>query len=1131
MVYLVTKSNNIKASFMLFVPKLHEPVLSGGEEAFSNPLAPPGEAIVDDRPQRLTNADFRKLIMTPRAPGGSQKETTTGTSTGTKTPGTEPPTQRRENKDDARAAERKKKKSYYAKIKKEEEEKMAELAEKYRDRAKERRDGKNPDYQAEDPTQAGMGGYRAVAPDLKSGLDAAERRKQMIQESKFLGGDMEHTHLVKGLDYALLQKVRSEITLKESEIKIDVERPDPPEDPPKEVKKPPPPPPVPVVPIQEEDELVFKTNVGRRIFGSIFNPKPAEFNDLFLTGRMAYAIDLDDDVAESDIPTTVIRSKADLQGIEANRAPADDSIYGEIGEYVPSVGKANDREKDRGVDKDRDRERGRERERGHERDRRDRDKERGGERDRERDKDRRDRDRDRDRERDRHDRDKEHDRDRKPRSYFGRSAHEEVKGEMRAAEERLQTQWPTTNDMKADKQVSQIPQPGTQLAQTQLQQSQQQLVPHAQQTPKRVSSLLAGNDYYTECYPGMAEMQDAIDDSDDEADYTKMDMGNKKGPVGRWDFDTQEEYSDYMNQREAMPKAAFQYGVKMADGRKTRRIGGNKEKDRNAELNREWQQIQQILKRRKDTDGGGGGPTQATVSCLLCAPPPPLDLPCCAAMRASATYVHRRPRLKSLAAQRSPTKHRIWDAQSAAPVCRRLLIKETKLGFQKEGDTHAQEPAAKIPRIDQEGDATPGSPDGRLNSASVGTTKTVLQGVLDFFRGRDPSPCVQTSSASQLPLPQPLRNITFLGSHPENQQKQVQQLKPHQEQTLPPEANTTENKENIAPTNHEIPSAVEAAQAVCQEESLKRRRQEANKPLSHTSSHQKPPAQPGLLPRPHLPPAKPPCRTSSRVHRGPAKGTRNPSLLRRSRAEDGLGAVQASYRQLCWFTQLAESPEIHKFLKRDICCRYADKYLLAMVFTYFCRGALKKDKYTKEYFYAALFLAHDMEEDEEQLKYEVFPWALGPRWRKSYPALLKVRDEIFWDIHCRAAVSKRACDQVMDMQPGCWLWHRERPLYHGGAMRDYLRHPSDNGRPRGPEKSPLQCQLCLERECANSQNSYLLYISDSASSMDTPYLDSASTIDQKIEDSGFETFLLDPFDALLPAFEPTFKGPNTELRA
>lgn len=50
-----------------------------------------------------------------------------------------------------------------------------------------------------------------------SGLDAAERRRQMIQESKFLGGDMEHTHLVKGLDFALLQKVRSEIMSKERE--------------------------------------------------------------------------------------------------------------------------------------------------------------------------------------------------------------------------------------------------------------------------------------------------------------------------------------------------------------------------------------------------------------------------------------------------------------------------------------------------------------------------------------------------------------------------------------------------------------------------------------------------------------------------------------------------------------------------------------------------------------------------------------------------------------------------------------------------------------------------------------------------------------------------------------------------
>lgn len=45
----------------------------------------------------------------------------------------------------------------------------------------------------------------------------AEKRQKIIEESKYLGGDMEHTHLVKGLDYALLDKVRAEINNKETQ--------------------------------------------------------------------------------------------------------------------------------------------------------------------------------------------------------------------------------------------------------------------------------------------------------------------------------------------------------------------------------------------------------------------------------------------------------------------------------------------------------------------------------------------------------------------------------------------------------------------------------------------------------------------------------------------------------------------------------------------------------------------------------------------------------------------------------------------------------------------------------------------------------------------------------------------------
>jgi len=40
---------------------------------------------------------------------------------------------------------------------------------------------------------------------------AQQQHRLSIEQSKFLGGDIEHTHLVKGLDFALLQKRRAEL--------------------------------------------------------------------------------------------------------------------------------------------------------------------------------------------------------------------------------------------------------------------------------------------------------------------------------------------------------------------------------------------------------------------------------------------------------------------------------------------------------------------------------------------------------------------------------------------------------------------------------------------------------------------------------------------------------------------------------------------------------------------------------------------------------------------------------------------------------------------------------------------------------------------------------------------------------
>lgn len=210
---------------------------------------------------------------------------------------------------------RRKKKNFYAQLKKQEDTKLQELAEKYRDRARERRDGSNQDYQPTDVAGSANNAYRAVAPDVKSCMDAAERRRQMIQESKFLGGDMEHTHLVKGLDYALLQKVRSEIIVKEQEQEIEMEKlaEEAAEEKEKEQQQ-----------GDEEqqkpraDEPEYRTMMGRNIHNTIqfYRSRHIERNELFMPGRMAYVIELDDEIAESDIPTTLIRSKADVPVIE-----------------------------------------------------------------------------------------------------------------------------------------------------------------------------------------------------------------------------------------------------------------------------------------------------------------------------------------------------------------------------------------------------------------------------------------------------------------------------------------------------------------------------------------------------------------------------------------------------------------------------------------------------------------------------------------------------------------------------------------------------------------------------------------------------------------------------------------------
>ena len=108
-----------------------------------------------------------------------------------------------------------------------------------------------------------------------------------------------------------------------------------------------------------------------------------------------------------------------------------------------------------------------------------------------------------------------------------------------------------------------------------------------------------------------------------------------------------------------------------------------------------------------------------------------------------------------------------------------------------------------------------------------------------------------------------------------------------------------------------------------------------------------------------------------------------------------------------------------------------------MVFTYFKRAKFYLNEYTRTNFYLALYLASDIEEDVDDYKYEICPWALGRRWRSKFTGFLRKRDALLRRIGYRAIVSRKCCEEVMSLVPDHSAWKRERSEDHGGATRAY----------------------------------------------------------------------------------------------
>ncbi|XP_032004418.1 putative speedy protein E7, partial [Hylobates moloch] len=92
---------------------------------------------------------------------------------------------------------------------------------------------------------------------------------------------------------------------------------------------------------------------------------------------------------------------------------------------------------------------------------------------------------------------------------------------------------------------------------------------------------------------------------------------------------------------------------------------------------------------------------------------------------------------------------------------------------------------------------------------------------------------------------------------------------------------------------------------------------------------------------------------------------------------------------------------IQRFLAWDKDLRASDKYLLAMVIAYFSRAGLLSWQYQRIHFFLALYLANDMEEDDEAPKQNIIYFLYG-KTRSHIPLFHKRRSQLHRSMNWRA---------------------------------------------------------------------------------------------------------------------------------
>ncbi|KAG2180832.1 hypothetical protein INT43_008411 [Umbelopsis isabellina] len=551
--------------------------------------------------QGLTQDDFRKLLQTPRAPSGDGDAPR---SSGFKAP--PPKTPRNVGATFAKPQSLKRKKyGSESKRKEGDEEEEEEEHEKsvdvnYRDRAAERR-------KEEGSGEVTTDGILQQLSEDGQELDP----KAIYDQSKYLGGDTEHTHLVKGLDYSLLERVRREMRGEKDGNEVEEEAEDEldhalisskidqnegdlatnnvgSEEKEDEVT------------VEDEIKSPFARRIYEKAVVDASKEKPLK-NELFTAGRMAFVFELADDRGHYSsafgIPTSIIRSKADIMH-RGSRSSTDDLdadaqfVIGKVVQVIQSFKNGTNKvevepapppakkfkrepspQKIVAMDDDDDifADAGREYEL--------------------------------DEDEDDHIMEENKEQNPKAGKYFEGIAKDDMEEDE-----------PEESEEQRKQNIAKILAASAAIHDTESKDEEKE----KKQKESKFSDMQVDTDaddynmfgLSAEALPSSFEdlkksmaYDEGFEDSDGQRIPSSLiDAGthrNKKAQLTRWDFDDEEDWQRYKDNLEVLPKSAMQYGVKMSEGRKRNREQRNPPNEKQ-KLDREWQKLKSFMDKKRD---------------------------------------------------------------------------------------------------------------------------------------------------------------------------------------------------------------------------------------------------------------------------------------------------------------------------------------------------------------------------------------------------------------------------------------------------------------------------------------------------------------------------------------------------